>query len=443
MAIMSPKDEIVEPKGADALPSEDMKSRSGYYVIFLLLLINIFNYMDRVLPHVMAESFRRDLHLTDTQLGLLNGLAFTGVYALFSLPLARLADRWSAKGVLVMCLGTWSVLTSLGGFAQSFVQLALTRSGVAAGEAAATPAAHSLISNHYSEKRRGTMIAIYSLGASLGAMAGLIGGGRLADVYGWRVAMTLMGIPGIVLAILVAVTIRNVTPAKVNVKAEASASFAGTLAFLARKASYRHMFAAMVTSSVCSMAFAAFNPIFLMRIHHLTMSRAGLVMGLIGGIATSLGMLTGGVIADRIGYHRPRWALWFPGLLHLFAAPFILATYFVPSLWMAIVGLIIPAFCAATLVMGYTAAQRLALPHMRATTTALLALGSTLIGGSLGPLIVGMVSDALSPIFGVDAIRYGLGVTAIFYVWAAVHFCLAGKAFERDLALQPPTHSNH
>jgi MFS family permease len=166
------------------------------------------------------------------------------------------------------------------------------------------------------------------------------------------------------------------------------------------------------------------------------MTRAGATMGLIGGIATSVGMLTGGVFADRIGYKRPRWALWFPGLAHLIAAPFVLATYFVPSLWMAIVGLIIPAFSAATLVMGYTAAQRLALPHMRATTTAVLALGSILIGGSLGPLIVGMISDRLSPTFGVDALRYGLGVTAIFYVWAAMHFYFAGKAFDNDLDSQ-------
>jgi MFS family permease len=319
------------------------------------------------------------------------------------------------------------------------VQLALTRSGVAAGEAAATPAAHALISNHYSDKRRGTMIAIYSVGSSLGAMAGLIGGGRLADIYGWRVAMTMMGIPGIVLAILIALTIKNVTPTKTDVKTDSSATFAGTLGYLVRKTSYRHIFAAMVTSSVCSMAFAAFNPVFLMRIHHLSMTRAGATMGLIGGIVTSLGMLTGGVIADRIGYHRPRWALWFPGLAHLVAAPFVLATYFVPSLWMAIVGLIVPAFSASTLVMGYTAAQRLALPHMRATTTAVLALGSILIGGSLGPLIVGMVSDTLKPTLGVDALRYGLGVTSIFYVWSAVHFCLAGKPFERDLGVPNAT----
>jgi MFS family permease len=440
MAIVSPESKAIEPErsgapAADHLPKY-VELRSGYYVIGVLLLINVFNYVDRVLPHVLSEAIRKDLNLTDTHIGILNGVAFTLVYAAVSLPLARLADRWSAKGVLVISLGIWSALTSLGGFAQNFVQLALTRSGVAAGEAGALPAAHSLISTHYSERRRGTMIAIYSLGASLGSMVGLIAGGKLADLYGWRMAMMVIGIPGILLAILVAVTIKNVIPAKVDVEVDASASFAGTLRFLAGKSSYRHMMAALVTSAACGLGFAAFNPIFLMRIHHLSMSQVGLTIGLIGGIAASLGILTGGILADRIGYRLPRWSLWVPGIAHFIAAPFVMATYFVPSLWMVVLCLIVPGFCAPMNLVVFAAAQRLAPPHMRAMASAVLALGITLIAGSLGPLIVGMVSDYLAPTLGVDSIRYALGGTAILYVWAAVHFYLGGKAFERDLAAQ-------
>lgn len=416
--------------------AQDKMARPGYYIIAILLLINIFNYMDRVLPTVLAESIRRDLHLTDTHIGLLNGVAFTGVYALVSLPLARLADRWSAKGVLVISLGIWSALTSLGGFAQNFLQLALTRSGVAAGEAGGLPAAHALISTHYSERRRGTMIAIFSLGASLGSMVGLVVGGRLADIHGWRVAMMMVGIPGIFLALLVVLTIRNVMPAKVKVTDDASASFGGTLRYLAGKASYRHMMVALITSSTCSLAFSAFNPTFLIRIHHLSMSHVGLTIGMIGGIAASLGILSGGILSDRLGYRSPRWALWVPGLAHLIAAPFIVATYFVPSLSMAIVFLIVPAFFAPMNLCVFAAAQRLAPPHMRAMASALLALGISLIAGSLGPLMVGMVSDYLTPSLGVDSIRYALGGTSILYLWAAVHFFLAGRAFDRDLAAQ-------
>jgi predicted MFS family arabinose efflux permease len=172
-------------------------------LIIVLFMVSAFSQIDRILPFILAESIKADLHLSDTQLGLITGIAFAVVYSLASLPLARLADRGASKQVLVWCILIWSIMTGLGGLAVGFVTMAISRFGVALGEAGGTPAAHALIAGKIPELRRGRAIGVFSMGIPLGTMVGFAAGGWASDHIGWRVALFVAGGIGLLLVILV------------------------------------------------------------------------------------------------------------------------------------------------------------------------------------------------------------------------------------------------
>ena len=232
------------------------------YVLGLLFLINVLNFLDRQLPSILAQSIKADLNLSDTQLGLLGGVAFAVFYATLALPLARLSDRWSAKWVLTGSLMVWSLLTAAGGFAQTFAQLAASRVGVASGEAGSTPAAHALISTLISPQRRGLAMGAFSLGVPIGVMSGLVLGGWLNDLHSWRFAMIAMGVPGLVVALLFAFTVPDRRPTG---PVAGAATFLQTAGALLRLRSYRHLFIGVTIFGIGVYASFHFTPAFLIR----------------------------------------------------------------------------------------------------------------------------------------------------------------------------------
>ena len=411
-----------------------LSGRAGL-VLAVLVLVNVVNFIDRQLPFILVESIKADLHLTDSEVGVLAGLSFALVFSVSALVLARIADRWSAHGMLVITLAAWSALTALSGMATSFATLLLARGGVSASEAGGTPATHSLIARLYPANRRALALALHSLGVPIGSMIGLMLGGWINDVANWRVAFFVVGLPGLALALLVWLMVPAAgarggsgamhRPARV----ETDGAFG-----LLRLPAFRHMAAACATYACGSYAINVFAAAFLIRVHHLGTTAAGLAFGLAFGLGGLAGTLLGGVIADRLGRRDPRWRLWVPAIGQLLSFPTALGAWLVPDVRVAVLLLGLSyVFGLLYYAPTFAAAQALASERERATATALLSFCLNLIGSSVGPMAVGWVSDRLAPRYGALSLRYALCLMGVTILWSAWHFWRGALALPGDL----------
>lgn len=361
----------------------------------VLLLINAFSQIDRILPFILAEKIKADLSLTDTQMGLLTGLAFAVCYALLSLPLARAADRGSPRLVLVSCVLIWSVMTTLGGFAASFMFLALTRFGVAFGEAGAVPAGHALIARKIKPERRGLAIGLFAMGIPLGTMAGFAAGGAIADIFGWRVVLMGAGAIGILIGLLT-VFVAGPTP-RLQIAATRNEPFLRTSLDLLSALAFRWLFLGTIFLGFAGAPFYAFSVPFLIRTHDFTATEVGVFFGLLQGLMGIVGTLGGGRWFDHAVRSGSGRVLGPPAVLFLCASVSTTAALFAPIGWMSI-ALFVPSMLSFSFMLpwGFGAAHLVAGPGRQAQASSLVMMGSGLVGPALGPLFVGMVSDAAS-----------------------------------------------
>jgi len=406
-------------------------SRSLRVTLWILLFVYIFNFIDRQIVNILAEPIARDLGLSDTQIGLMTGLAFALFYTVLGIPIARFADRASTSRpkVIATALAVWSVMTALCGLAQNFSQLLLARIGVGVGEAGCTPPAHSLISDMVPPERRSSALAFYSLGIPIGTLMGMIIGGTLADYVGWREAFLIVGLPGLAMALIVwfvikdprhsdAATIlrnQNLPPALPLRQAlrEVMLSRAFVLLLFAGSA-----------ASFLSYGKTTWTTIFFQRTHDLTPGEVGLWFGIIGGVGGILGTWLGGYLADRFGAKNRRHVLCAPAIGMALAVPLALLAYQAPSWPMALMLLFLPTvFNSFYYGPTYSAAQGLVPLRARAIAAAALLFFQNLIGLGLGPLFFGMLSDWLQPAYGEDSVRYVLygaaclGLVPAFFFW--------------------------
>lgn len=403
-----------------------------YLILGVLLLVNVLNFVDRQLPFILIDAIRAELHLSDAQIGLMAGVAFAVVYSFAGLPLARIADRFSARGVITMTLAFWSLMTAAGGLAQNFTHLLLARAGVAAGEAGATPAAHALISRTFSPTKRGIALAVFSLGVPIGGTIGLALGGWINDVAGWREAFFIVGLPGVAMAII-AWFILPSAPAKTGV-ARKHTSFLAAVKFLFRIRSFRHMAAASSLFACGSYAMNVFAPAFLMRTHEMSAAQAGLGLGLASGIGGVVGTFAGGYLGDVMGIKDARWRQLIPAIGMALCVPAALAAWMVPD---ALASLVLLTFVYGLGLLyfapTFAAAQMLVPDDIRAMVAAVLLFCLTLVGSSVGPFVIGWVSDLLAPRVGALSLRYALCLLAITMAWSALHFYLAARALPSDI----------
>lgn len=403
-------------------------------LLWVLLIVYIFNFIDRQVVTILAEPIKRDLGLSDTQLGLLTGLAFALFYAILGVPIARYADRANSNrvGLISLSLLLWSAMTALSGMAANFTQLLAARVGVGIGEAGCTPAAHSLISDMVPRERRASAMAFYGLGIPIGALLGMIMGGQLNDLFGWRTAFLVVGAPGVILALLVWLVLRDPRlshAAKALRAAAPSVPQINARAALAEVLSSKAFVQLAIGAGL--IAFLAYGKgvwvaILFMRNHGLSAGETGLWLGLTGGIAGLIGTWAGGRLADRYGKHDPRHMFTAPVIGIVVAAPLLFLAYRADNWVTALALLFIPGICNS-LYWGptYSVAQRLVRPHARAMATAIMVFAQNLIGLGLGPLAFGMLSDALKPFAGADSVRwvlYGaawLGVFPAWFLWRA------------------------
>jgi MFS family permease len=418
----------------------DSKLSYPNYVLGVLTLGYVLNALDRSILGILLEPIRLEFVIGDTYLGLLGGVAFALFYATFSIPIGFWADRSNRTNVLALAVLVWSAMTVLCGFATTFLWLVLARIGTAVGESGGSPPSHSLLADYFPASRRGTALSIYALGAPAGAMlAGLLGGiGN--DLFGWRVTLMLAGLPGLLLAPLILATITEprsaaATPTHRRMAKPTAASARDVTRFLWQRPSFRHLCAGCALHSVGVYSGATFNAAFLMRSHEWSTAQAGALLAFVGACGVA-GTCIGGVLADRLAARLGdnRWHMWIPGFAILILAPTQLVGYLSSSL-----SVVVTTFALAGLLSGVffgpscATTQALAPPHMRAVAASTVIFVKTMIGLGLGPLLIGGVSDLLSPVAGVHSLRYALLLLAFFSLWSALHFILGARRLRADL----------
>lgn len=415
----------------DANSLEERALRRRTLTLALLTVTYFFSYMDRQILSILLEPIRADLKLSDTQLGLLTGLAFALFYATLGIPVARLADRGNRRNIVAISLAIWSFFTAVCGLAQNFVQLLLARIGVGIGEAGSSPPSHSMIADLYPADRRAGAMAIYTSGVVLGGGFGTMIGGALAHEYGWRVAIMAVGLPGLALAVIVRLFVveppRGVSDGQARRATEQPPLMQGFATLWAEPAA-RHLVLAVTLTSLIGYALAAFGPAFYIRSFGLDVRTVGLILGPLVAIIGTVSGVVGGKLADawarQRGLHVQSWLV---ALLKTIALPFLVMMYLSPDVRIAI-----PLYAIAVLFqnsyLGPTFAllQGLAPLRLRAMWAAITLLVINLIGLGLGPTAIGALSDALKPIAGEESLRYASLTTALLTPWAIWHYWRAG-----------------
>lgn len=405
-------------------------------LLWTLLVVYIFNFIDRQIVSILAEPIARDLGLSDSQIGLLTGLAFALFYATLGVPIARWADKpdTNRPGLIALCLVVWSGMTALCGMAQNYTQLLLARIGVGVGEAGCTPTAHALIADSLPPEKRAGGIAFFGLGIPIGGLLGTLIGGGMAEVLGWRQAFVVVGVPGIALALFVWLFLKDPRARKAAAaNAPPRLSMLASLKALATSPAY-----CLILSGASLVAFLSYGKgvwvlIYFQRTHKLSVGETAIWVGLVLGVAGIVGTWLGGWAADRFGAKDRRHMLTLPAVGMLVAAPVLFAGYWVDDWRMAVALLILPTiFNAAYYGPAYGAAQVLARPDTRAMAAAWMVFAQNLIGLGLGPLLFGMLSQWLKADYGAESVR----IVLYFAAWAgllpALLFWLGARALGRE-----------
>ena len=409
--------------------------------LWILLAVYVFNFIDRQIVNILAEPIARDLQLSDTQIGLMTGLAFALFYTVLGIPIARFADRPATNRprLIAVALALWSAMTALCGLAQNFWQLLLARIGVGVGEAGCTPPAHSLISDIVPPEKRASALAFYSLGIPVGTLLGMIIGGTLADYVGWREAFVIVGLPGVILALVVwfvlkdprrtdaATMLRNANQAPALPLSQAVREVLQSRAFVL-------LLLAGSSASFLAYGKTTWTTIFFQRTHAMSPGQVGLWFGLLGGLCGMLGTWAGGYLADKFGAINRRHVLTAPAVGMALAVPLAIAAYQAASWPVALALLMLPTvFNSFYYGPTYSAAQGLVPLRARAIAAATLLFFQNLIGLGLGPLFFGVLSDWLQPAYGQDSVRYVLYGAAVLGLVPAFFFWRCGLRLNEEL----------
>ena len=417
--------------------SENIKSLSvRNYALGILVIVYTFNFIDRNILSILLQSIKTDLNLSDTSLGLLSGFAFAAFYATLGIPIAKYADRGNRRNLISISLAIWSLMTALSGLAQNFLHLLLARIGVGIGEAGCSPPAHSMISDYFPANKRSTALGIYSLGIPFGIMFGLFAGGWIDEMFGWRAAFFIVGVPGILIAIIFRFTVKEPIrgQAEGKVASDIQPTIYETISYLLRKKSFRHL--AFAASLAAFVGYGGINwlPSFFQRSYGMATSDVGWYLGLILGLPGGLGIFLGGYLSDYFGSRDVRWSLWVAAIAMGITAPLYYLVYLSPTANTSLLWLIIPIalgnfYQAAT----FSQTQGVVELKMRSVAAAILLFIINIIGLGFGPSAVGILSDILQSEYGKESLRYSLLIFASLKIWCAFHYYMAGRYLKDDL----------
>ena len=398
----------------------------------MLALVYALNFMDRQLVVILQESIKADLGFADWQLGLLSGFAFAIFYTLLGVPIARLADTGNRRNIIAASVAVWSLMTAVCGAVGNFWQMLLARIGVGVGEAGCSPPAHSMISDLFPPERRATAMSTYNVGVYVGVLVGFIAGGWLNEVVGWRMAFVYIGLPGVLVALLVWMTVPE--PQREQKGAAAPPAIGTVLERLWRKRTFRHLSLAAGLHAFVGYGAGNWAPSFFIRSYGVGTAELSLYLAPIAAFAGAAGAIGGGVLADRLGRRDVRWNIWLPAAAIVASVPLSLAVYMLPDFRSAILLSALPVLLGATY-LGPTLAMTHGMveQRMRAVASSVLFLVLNLIGMGLGPWATGLASDLLYPAFGDDSLRYALMLVILVNLWCVVHYVLAARTLKADL----------
>jgi MFS family permease len=420
--------------------SNEVSSLYRNYVLAMLTLVYVFNFVDRQLLVILQESIKKELHLSDTQLGMLSGFTFALFYVTLGIPIARLADKTNRRNIVAASLGIWSLMTASSGLVRNYLQLLLARIGVGVGEAGGSPPAHAMISDYFPPKKRSTALSIYSTGIYFGVLTGFLLGGYLNQQLGWRTAFFVVGIPGVIFSLLFYISVkeprRGATDANVSSAME-SPSLREVLKRL--YATKTFVFLAMATGLhvFCIYGLLNWAPSFLARVHKMTNSEIGALLGPIFGIGGAVGSFAGGYLTDYFGKIDERWYLKIPAFAIIISIPCAAGALFLENTVYSVFCLGLTASLHSTYLGPSIAVSHSLVPaSMRSLTSAILFFVLNFIGLGFGPLAVGMISDGLAPSLGTESLRWAMSIIIVISFGSTALFFVAAKklAVDRRLA---------
>ena len=408
-----------------------------WYVLGVLALTYAFSFMDRQILSILLEDIRAEFSLSDLQLGLLSGIAFALFYATLGIPIARLADKFNRVTIVSTAVAVWSAMTALCGAAASFWQLFLARVGVGIGEAGGSPPSHSIISDYFNKEERSFALAIYSLGTSLGMLFGLVMGGFVAEYYGWRWAFVCAGVPGLALALLLKLTVREPLRGAMEEVAEkpprpqptAGESMIDAFRALWANRCYRYVNLAHMLGVFVGYGFTVWKPPLYLRQFDLSQSEVGLIVGLTSAGLGVPGMLLGGYLGDRLSKRDAQGPAWLCAAAVLLATPvYLLALW--SSDWVAttvFIGLGVFLYSLSH-APGLAIVQTVVEPHRRAQAAAYVFFLANILGLGLGPVLVASLSDGFAADFDNRSLNVALGFVTLVLLAAAAMYWRTAQA---------------
>lgn len=417
--------------------SASLSQGARRYAMVILAIVYMFNFIDRQILAILLPQIRIEFGTSDTYLGFLSGTAFALFYVTLGVPIAQYADRCNRRNLIAVAVAIWSAMTAVSGLAANVWQLTAARIGVGIGEAGCSPPAHSMIADYFPPEKRSTAMGFYTLGISAGIMMAYLAGGWVAQNIGWRAAFFVVGIPGLLLAVIVRFTVKEPQrgASESRVASGQRASLVEVVRFLASRRSFIHMATAAGLSSLVGYSVVGFLPSFMVRSFQMELAQLGVWLGLILGISGGAGFFFGGYFADRLGQGSHRKSFNFIALTILLSAGLSAMMFLAKDSVTALLLFILPAATTNVyLAPVLSQAQSLVALRMRATTSALVLLIINVIGLAFGPLITGMLSDYLEPKFAEESMRYSLLImSSVVLPWAVWHYFCAGKWIDADL----------
>ena len=407
------------------------------YAMVVLAVVYMFNFVDRQILAILLPSIKEEFQVGDTVLGLLAGTAFALFYVILGIPIARLADRWNRRNLIALAVAVWSGMTALSGLAANIWQLTLARIGVGVGEAGCSPPAHSMIADLYPPEQRSSAMGFYTLGISAGIMLAYLAGGWVVQNMGWREAFFIIGLPGLLLALIVRFTLPEPRRGASERRHDSGSQpeLIIVVRFLLERRSFLYMAIAAGLSAFVGYSIINFMPSFIDRSFGVGIAVIGFWLGIIYGIAGGAGFYFGGYFADRIGRAGHRKAMVFIALSTAASALFYGGVFLATSVTVCMTLLVVPAVIANFyLAPVLSQTQSLVSLRMRAVASSLVLLVINVIGLAMASPITGFISDLLEPTLGVESMRYSLLiVSSVMLPLAAWCYFRAGKYIDQDL----------
>jgi len=415
----------------------DLRSNK-YFVLSILGLINLFNYMDRNLFSILLEQIKADLQFTDSQLGVLGGFSFALCYAVFGIILGRVADKKNRVYLLSIALGIWSLASAACGLAKSFLEFFMARVGVGIGEAGCVPSAHSIIGDYFPPKERALAVSVFTGIGTIGSIVGIVVGGALAEAYGWRSVFLIFGLPGVALALVVVFLIKEPSRAQFETGLSThSDTFSQSATKLLSKRTVQLLLLGIPLFYFIIGGAGIWIPSFYVRVHGVSIAEFGRTGGIALGAGYLIGTLAGGVIANKLININRLWEFWLPALAAFVSIPIYWAAFSLDDTSMSYYCLFIASLIAGSgMGASMSSLQVVTESNMRATAVGFMLLATSLIAYGCGPLFVGVGSDLLieSGLAANDGVSlgYALKLSLIAPLLASILFLLASKTAAID-----------